>query len=162
MILSYLNCVAYDPSLQQEIMVFLIHEKLWDEATAKEKALFHKPKLSENEAAEIQWRAESIWLMLWAINKVDTLEVPTQEVSPEDIFPLLPPFFESTKDFINNATTRATAEIQDEADFTFRLNWAIRETSDRGQAIQGINIFAAYERYISLNWITGLAEEWQD
>lgn len=101
LILAYLNCVAYDPSLQQEVMMFLIREKLWDEATRKEKALFHKPMLSEDEAAEIQWRAESVWLMLWAINKVKTLELPDKEVNLPKVFMLLPGFFEITDDFLS-------------------------------------------------------------
>lgn len=162
LILSYLNCVAFDPSLQQEVMMFLIRERLWDEASEQEKALFHKPRLSEDEAALIQWRSESIWLMLWAINKVDTMALPTKTVNIEEIFPLLPGFFESTNDFIDNATTRDHAEILDESDLTFRMNWAIHEASSRDQTIPGIEPFVAYERYVSLNWITGVVDQWQD
>jgi hypothetical protein len=162
LILSYLNCVTFDPSLQQEVMMFLIRERLWGDASVREKAFFHKPTLSEDEAAEIQWRAESIWLMLWAINKVDTLELPSGEVKPEDIFPFLPGFFENTDDFIYTAKTRIHSEVLDEADFTFRLNWTIREASVRKQAIPGINESVAYERYLALSWITGLTDQWQD
>lgn len=162
LILSYLNCVVFDPSLQQDVMMFLIREQLWDEASAQEKALFHKPKLSEKEMAQIQWRAESIWLMLWAINKVQTLQLPSKAVNVYDIFALLPGFFETTTDFITNAKSRVHAEILDESDFTFRLNWAIREADNRNQTIPGINGYVAYERYNSLNWITGVVDQWQD
>lgn len=162
LIFSYLNCVAFDPSLQQEVMMFLIREKLWDEVSEQEKTLFHKPKLSENEAAEIQWRAESIWLMLWAINKVQTLELPSRTVDVQDIFALLPGFFERTNDFIDNAKSRVHNEILDEADFTFRLNWAIREAGMNNRTISGIDEFVAYERYVSLNWITGVVDRWED
>jgi len=156
LILSYLNCVAFDPSLQQEVMMFLIREKLWDDASAKEKTLFHKSKLSEDDMAEIQWRAESIWIMLWALHKINTLELPVKEINPEEIFPLLPGFLEITNDFIDTAQTRAYTEILGEADFTFRLNWAIREASHRGETLPGINEFVAYERYLALNWMIGL------
>ena len=161
LVLSYLNCVAYDPSLQQEVMLFLIREKIWDEASEKEKTLFHKLKLSEDEMAEIQWRAESIWIMLWALHKVNTLDFPLKEVNPEEIFPLLPGFFESTHDFVNTAQTRDHAEILDEADFTFRLTWAMREASQRDQTLPDINGFVAYERYLALNWMIGLNHDEQ-
>lgn len=160
LILSYLNCVAYDPSLRQEVMMFLIHEKLWDEATAHEKALVHKPKLSEQDIVEIQWRAESIWLMLWALNKVKSLELPANAVNSEEIFNFLPGFFENTGDFISTAKIRSCSEILDEADFAFRLNWALREATHRDQTLVGINSAVAIERYISLNWIVGITAEW--
>jgi len=162
LIFSYLNCIAFDPSLRDEVMIFLIREKLWDETSAQEKALFHKPKFSEREAAQIQWRAESIWLMLWAINKVETLELPSNEAQPEAIFPLLPGFFEPTAEFIEGAYSRSAAEILDEADFTFRLNWGFHEARGREQTIPGMNEFVAYERYVSLNWITGVVDQWED
>lgn len=162
LIFSYLNCVAYDPSLQQEVMMFLIHERIWDEATAQEKALFHKAKLSEPEVVAIQWRAESIWLMLWALNKVKALELPTREANSEEIFNFLPGFFENTGDFISSAKIRTPSEILDETDFTFRMNWALREANERGQTLTGLNASVAYERYVSLNWITGITDTWQD
>ncbi len=161
LIFAYLNCVAFDPSLQQEVMVFLIREKLWDEASSVEKALFHKPQLSEDETAEIQWRSESIWLMLWAINEVDILELRTKEINPEEIFALLPGFFENTEQFIQTADTRNSADILDEGDFTFRLSWAIREAEERGETIPGINAFVAYQRYVSLNWIMNITEHFE-
>lgn len=162
LVLSYLNCVAFDPGLQQEVMMFLIREKLWDDASEQEKALFHKPELTEREAAQIQWRAESIWLMLWAVNKVQTLELPSKTVNVQEIFPSLPGFFDITNDFVENAKSRVHSEILDEADFTFRLNWAVREAGMNNQTIPGIDAFVAYERYVSLNWITGVVDRWED
>lgn len=162
LIFSYLNCVALDSSLREEVVMFLIREKLWDDVSVQETALFHKPKLSEQEVAQIQWRAESIWVMLWAINKVETLGLPSDEVHPQAIFPLLPRFFETTSEFIDSATARARAEILDESDFMFRLNWGLREAHNRDKTIPGIDEFVAYERYVSLNWITGVVDQWQD
>ena len=162
LILSYLNCVVYDPSLQQEVMRFMIHERLWDEVTAQEKALVHKPKLSEQEIAEIQWRSESIWLMLWALNKVKNLDLPKNEVNTEEIFSLIPGFFENTSDYISTAKLRPRSDILDEADFAFRLNWALRESAQRNQTLVGINEGVARERYISLNWILGITTEWHE
>lgn len=161
LILAYLNCVAYDPDLQQEVMMFLIREKLWDEASANEKTLFNMPKLGDDQVAEIQWRAESIWAMLWAIDKVDSLELPVKEADLQAIFTLLPGFFEDTSDFIRTARIRDRAEILDETDFIFRLQWAIREADNRGEVVPQINASVSYERYVSLTWIIGIGDQWQ-
>mgnify|MGYP001294645147 CR=1 FL=1 len=58
--------------------------------------------------------------------------------------------------------SRSAAEILDEADFTFRLNWGFHEARGREQTIPGMNEFVAYERYVSLNWITGVVDQWED
>lgn len=150
LILTYLNCVANDPDLQQEVMMFLIREKLWDKATAEERDLFHKSPLSEDEVTLIVWRAESIWLLLWVINKVDTLDLPKHEVNLEDIFANLPGFFEPTGQFIKSSTRRPASDILDQYDLVFRVNWALKE-----DACPTVNAGVAYERYFALNWAAG-------
>jgi hypothetical protein len=162
LILTYLNCVATDHSLRQEVMMFLIHQKLWNHVTEEEKDLFHKTELTEGELSTILWRAESIWILLWSINKVDELELPNQEVDLQAIFPLLPGFFEPTDEFIRTASIRATSEILDQADFVFRLNWALREASLKGSPSTLFNESIAYERFFAINWVTGMRERWVD
>jgi hypothetical protein len=161
LVLTYLNCVANDPSLQQQVMMFLIHEELWDKATETEKALFHKTQLSDDERTNILWRTESIWMLLWIIQKVDEINLPANEVDLYEIFPLLPGFFESTDDFKTRATLRAVSEILDQADLMFRLNWALRqEGAVVNSSAQMFHPGVAYERYFSLNWVAGMYAEW--
>lgn len=159
-ILSYLNCVATDPSLQQQVMMFLIHEGLWDTATEEEKELFHKTPLTEEDIAIIFWRAESIWLLLWSINKIQKLELPEKEVNLYEIFPFLPGFLESTKDFIQTATIRSVSEILDQYDLMFRLNWAFKEADAQGTGTLPLNAGIAFERYFSITWVTRTREVW--
>jgi hypothetical protein len=163
LVLAYLNCVANDPSLQQQVMMFLIHERLWDKASKTEKALFHKTRLSEDERAKILWRTESIWMLLWIIQKVDEIDLPVNEADLYQIFPLLPSFFESTTEFRTSATFRDVAEILDQTDLMFRLNWALRqEGASENPSSQLFHPGVAYERYFSLSWVIGMYAEWDE
>lgn len=161
-VLAYLNCVATDPSLRQQVMMFLIQERLWEKTTTREKALFHKSPLPEDDLTVIFWRSESIWLLLWVINKIDNLDLPQQEANLHEIFPYLPGFFEATSDFINTATSRNISEILDQCDFIFRLNWALREPHLHGSATTALNPGIAYERYFAITWVTRMRPEWED
>lgn len=161
LILTYLNCVANDPSLQQEVMIFLIREKLWDKATEGERALFHRTPLTEKDLSVILWRAESIWALLWVINKVERLDLPDTEVNLHEIFARLPGFLQSTRYYINTATMRTTGEILDQLDFIFRLNWALRQTPQKGSRASTFNPGVVYERYFSLSWVTQTVKEWE-
>jgi hypothetical protein len=143
-------------------MMFLIREKLWDKVTEGEKMLFRKSPLGEDDLTTILWRAESIWLLLWVINQVDQLELPETEVDLNEIFPRLPGFFDDTADFINSATIRNISEIMDQSDLIFRLNWALRQTHLEGSRALTFSPGIAYERYFSLNWVTGAIAEWDE
>jgi hypothetical protein len=160
LILSYLSCVATDPSLQQPVMVFLIHEGLWDKATGEEKALFHKTPFTEDDLNIIFSRTESIWMLLWVINKLDQLDLPTTEAHLNYIFPHLPGFLEPTADFIEYATMRSVSEILDQSDFILRFYWALKEAAARGSETLTFSTHIAYERYFSLNWVTRPTEAW--
>lgn len=145
-ILSYLSCVATDPSLRQHVMKYLIDEGLWDKTSDDEKALFHKTPFTEDDLTIVFSRTESIWILLWVINTVDQLNLPETEAQLHDIFPRLPGFLEPTAGFIENATMRSVSEILDQCDFIFRFYWALKEADSRGSDTLTSNAHIAFER----------------
>lgn len=157
MILTYLNCVATQATLQTEILEYLKTQGLWEKASAQEKILFEKPALTEEDVNEISWRAEAIWLLLWCIHKVERLTMPKEEVDIDVLFPLLPPFMEDPAEYLETARVRSAAELLNEADFIFRLNWTMNQAP-----LEGLNARIAYERYFTINWVTSMRKEWDD
>jgi len=157
MILAYLNCIAIQEELQPVLLDYLKTQGLWVKVSTQEKILFEKPVLTEEEKDSIASRAEAIWLMLWAINKVDRLTLPTTEVDVDVLFPLLPPFMEDPTEYIAAASIRPTSDLLNEADCIFRLYWAMSKNP-----LEGLNDRIAFERYFTINWITGARKEWDD
>jgi len=161
-ILSYLNCVATDADLRESVVSFLKQENLWRQVTQEEMQLFHKIQLDEEEIGRILWRGEAIWLLLWIINRVDHLELPSAEVNTYAIFERLPAFMENTNDFITTATMRPLPEILDQSDLLFRLNWAMRQAQLDRSAEMGLNPGIAYERYYAINWVIFTRPDWDE
>ena len=161
LILTYLNCVALQQELKEEIINFLHQKNLWDKASPEEQRLFESSALTNEEEDYIRWRGESIWLLLWTINKVEKLELPVDMVSPQEVFMRLPGFMESTSDFITTATIRSKSNILDQSDFIFRLNWAMRQVNIHGLDKIALNEDIAYERYFAINWVTS-DKAWED
>lgn len=157
MILAYLNCIATQKDLQPVLLDYLKTQGLWEKVSVEEKLLLKKTSLTEEEINDIAWRAESIWLLLWAINKVETLTVPSEEVDIEMIFPLLPPFMDDPTEYLSTVHIRSVSEILNEADFLFRLNWAISKSE-----LENVNARIAFERYFAINWLTATRKEWDD
>lgn len=157
MILAYLNCIAIQQDLQPILVEYLKTQGLWVKVSAQEKNLFEKPELTEAEKDAIASRAEAIWLMLWAINKVERLTLPTTEVDVDQLFPLLPPFMEDPTEYVASASIRPTSDLLNEADCIFRLYWAMSKNT-----LEGLNDRIAFERYVTINWITGTRKDWDD
>ena len=161
LVLTYLNCVAADSNLQQDVIAFLKQESLWENASAEEKRLFEKSQLSEEDTSKIGWRGESIWLLLWTINRVDALDLPASEVNIRDVFERLPAFMSDTRDFIQSASIRPLSEILDQSDFIFRLTWTIHvQPGGTNEMIFDPSI--AYERHYAISWVTSAHETWDE
>ncbi|ABG59801.1 DUF4272 domain-containing protein [Cytophaga hutchinsonii] len=157
MILTYLNCLVTQEELQPIILEYLQTHGLWAKVSPNEKRLFEKTSFTDEEKDLIAMRAECIWVLLWSINKVERLTLPTREVNVDELFPLLPPFLDDPFDYIKDASLRTATEILNEADFIFRLNWAMSKTP-----VEGLNAHIAFERYFTVNWITSVRMEWED
>jgi hypothetical protein len=162
LILTYLTCAASQSALRQEIITFLKQEGLWEKTSETEKQLFHKAQLTDVEETMIAWRGESIWLLLWIMNKVDMLDLPTDEVDPHEIFARLPEFMTSTSDFVSAATIRPVSEILDQSDLIFRLNWAIKEADQYDSNETAFNPGVAYERHFAISWAMSISNQWDD
>ena len=162
LILTYLNCIATNKELSEDVIIFLKQDSLWDAASEEEKKLFTKSKLTLQEEDMIRWRGEAIWLLLWTIYKVEQLDLPAHEINPRDIFSLLPEFMTSTADFVATATIRPAFELLDQADFIFRLTWAIQKVQPVNTFDLELNPGIAYERYFAISWVISLRKQWED
>jgi Domain of unknown function (DUF4272) len=148
---------------RNEIVEFFKSAQLWDSVSEYEKKLLSKKKLTEKDKINISWKSECIYLMLWAINKIDNLGLPIDQCNIGEMLDLLPNAFDSTKGFIQNATVRPTAEILDNSDLIYRLHWAAREADSKDEDIPGdIDIGIIQEWHYAINWITYYDENWDD
>ena len=161
LVLTYLNYVSEEPDDGEKVISFLKDQKLWDSVSNDEKELFSK-ELSDKEHINISWRSEAIWLLLWVINKVDTVDLPNEEISISQILELLPDFMTDTKDFVQFATIRTVSEILDLSDLTYRLHWATRHTELNNLETLDLNSSIVQERHYAINWVTYYEDNWDD
>lgn len=163
LILVYLAFLSEVPDEKEAVIDFLKIHQLWDKVSPDEKKLYQKKKLTEQEAINILWRSEAIWLLLWSIHKVDQLKLPTVHVEVSEIMARIPEFFADPKDFIETAVVRSTTEILDASDLIYRLHWATRNAGLNNQPMPAkLDASVVMERHYAINWLTFYAEEWDD
>lgn len=161
LVLIYLNILKDGGS--KEIIQFLKDEHIWDSVSKNEEALFNKDILTKKEQINISWRSEAIWILLWAINKIERLDLPIQECEVSEIMQRVPKFLEPTKTFVNNASTRSLSEILDISDLIYRLHWASRN-SELGTDSNPIDLNSGIlqEWHYAINWVTYYNDDWDE
>ncbi|WP_262919228.1 DUF4272 domain-containing protein [Niabella hibiscisoli] len=122
-----------------------------------------KKILTRQEEVNISWRTEAIWLLLWAIHKVENLALPTHEIEPNDIFERLPEFLSDPSGFIREAMVRPTSAILDMSDLVYRLHWAAKNADLNNEPMPGgLKLSIVMERHYAINWLTFYADDWDD
>jgi hypothetical protein len=163
-ILAYLGVYA-EGGDKEEIISFFKAQQIWNSVSENEQSLFTKNKLTKKDKIKISWGAEAMYLLLWAINKVDSIDLPTDQVDTGALLDLLPEFLEPklTNQFITTATVRPTHEILDQSDLIYRMHWAVRQAEiDDMDTPAEIDAGIIEEWHYAINWLTFYAEDWDE
>ncbi|HRF79191.1 MAG TPA: DUF4272 domain-containing protein [Flavobacteriales bacterium] len=161
LVLAHLNLVAEVPKERAEVVEFLKETCLWQAVSPKEQELFGR-KLSKQEAIDISWRTECIWVMLWVLGKFPTIELPTEQVEVDELFAFIPELATDHTAFVQTAKLRPVPEILDFSDLTYRLHWAARQADLDGDQRTPLILSAVREQHYAINWITYYAEDWDE
>ncbi len=147
---------------QEKILETLRSQGLWEAVTPEENTWFTQDRLSGQALINTSWRTESLWVMLWALGKIDRLTWPTAHCNIEQIRQVMLKNQDS-KVFIESAALRSESQILDETDQVYRIHWAIRDAQLKGNPIPG-NLIpgVVMERHHSLNWLAGYEATWDN
>ncbi len=160
-----LYCIAGLPhGLDREKTIeWLKKEDLWDDVTPQEKKYNFSDKPTEQAKIDSSWRIEAVWVLLWTLGKIDTLDFPIKMCDVDKVQTLLPEPGTSTKEFIKNASLKTKKEILDETDMIYRIHWAVRDAQFNDKEFPAnLNSGVITERHYVLNWLTLYADEWDD
>lgn len=158
--LAVVNLVAFNSISPEEATEYLQNYNLWDFTTENEKEFLANP--TDDKKANESWKCEGIWVLMWALNKIETLDFPDEFCDLENIDPDNYPVGQD-KDpniFIDSIVSiRSKSEILDANDLYYRFNWACVDDRINGREIEGINPGIVYERQYALNWLINYMEQ---
>ncbi len=141
---------------------------LMNELTEDEKIYFDEEKsaeISKDDAYQMQWRLEMCVPLFWACGFRKKLEYPSEMMDTVAEIQLIGGC-QSFQELMKHVKMRTPAEILDEADLIFRMDWACVEArlqndpSLMGDLLQDVVV----ERHKGLNWLIGAygAEDWDN
>lgn len=163
-ILAITNLVAFGNISSEWAIEYLKEGEMWDYVTPAEKFFLANP--TDEKKSNETWKCEDIWVLMWALNKVDDLGPVDQLCAltniPAEEYPVAENRFPN--EFIAGlGTLRSAKEILDAADLYYRADWACVDARIKGREMENAHPGVVYERHYALNWLINyMNQDWDD
>lgn len=147
----------------REISEWLRSENFLNELTDREKQAFAITELPDAEmrwkqralqSNLLSWRAESLYVLLWAAGEVSDLIAPDERMDGSQIIDILPTLGEPLQPFIRRIGMRSRDEILAELHYYFFLHHCVGDIYEKyGEIVDGVDLMIVTERLQALWWI---------
>jgi hypothetical protein len=148
---------------RESLVAWLKDEVLWESVSPKEKEFLQIKSPARQEVIMATWRVESLWVLLWALGKVEKLILPREICDMELLQEIMSAAVTTPLEFATDATLRSSSEILDAMDLIYRIDWAVVDARLLDHDVPGgFDPGVVYERHYALNWLTCYSEDWDD
>jgi hypothetical protein len=162
--LAICNFVAFDHLSGGQALNYLEGYHLLHLLSPQERTFLEKP--TRQRKMQETWKSEAIWVLLWALGKVDDLGSPASlcdlNAVAEADYPVGPnkdpnTFIQAVK------SSRSFAEVLDTNDLYYRLHWAVVDARLQEKEIAQLHGGVVYERHYALNWLINYRnQDWDE
>ncbi len=147
--------------IEQEHLEKAVKHKNITSFSPREQYVYEAQELTEEDRLYATWRYEALYLMLWALNKIEELRFPNEICDVKEVVDLI--FTPSREEFEQSAQLRSKEEILNKLDETYRMHWACVDARIQGKIIKEIIPSIIYERHYALNWLVNLQNvDWDE
>jgi hypothetical protein len=145
-----------------EIVEWLTDESIWACASPAERQLLTASDAADEELSDARWRQEAQWALLWTINKIDFLGLPTGTCDTAQLVDsIMPGLGESIEPFVSSARLRPPGELLAEEDRTYNLHCYARQAPRKNAMPSDLVYGVLFQRHYAFEWLTGDVE-WDD
>ena len=162
LVLCGMEAASYNED-RRTIVSWLKSEGLWKDASPQERSFLQSKKPTNRQLINASWRVEALYLLLWALRHIASIEVGKTPAEPPRLKGLLP-FLGPTSDFITNSELRPQVEIFDMNEKVYEAHWSVRNARvNSTPAPEDIDPGVIMERHYGINWLMGYCgQSWDD
>jgi uncharacterized protein DUF4272 len=129
--------------------------------TPAELAFITNPSPTRQQLTDFTWRYECVHVLLWALGHIEKLQPPNQICDVPGEISIIRNL--SREKLSSTSHPRSLSEILDQADYYYRLHWAVVELRLNGKSSDKANEEIIDERHKALNWlIRYMGQNWDD
>jgi len=147
------------------IIEWLKNQDLWTHVSPREQEflLSNKPgKLLAEDRKGAQWLQEAQWALLWTIQKVASLGLPTGTCDTIKIIDeIMPGLGDDTKAIISSAELRPAPELWAEDDRIAMLYRSVQQASQQDEMPEDLIYGVLFQRRYAFEWVRN-GDEWDE
>jgi hypothetical protein len=166
--------------VSSDLVAWLRREELWNAVTGRECDFLLSKKRTVQQDVDATWRAEAIIPLLWSLGLISDVPSPKEVCDVRSIENLLPPLFESVREFISSAELRSDSKIYNANEEIFHIHWEVRDAQlskkpvspgqlsrmpvpSKESNTKYYNASVVQERHYALNWLIGYCgQHWDE
>ena len=119
----------------------------------------HSP--TQQQLTDFAWQYECVHVLLWSLGHIEKLQPPNQICDVPGEISIIRNL--GREKLSSTAHPRSLSEILDQADYYYRLHWAVIELRLNGKSSDKANEEIIDERHKALNWlIRYMGQNWDD
>lgn len=146
----------------EPIVAWLRAQSIWQQASPAEQRLLEAADPPGQELSDARWRQEAQWALLWAINKVEGLGLPTQTCNTAALVDsIMPGLGESIESFVSSASLRLPGELLAENDRVYNLHCYARPAIRKNELPNDFVYPVLAQRHYAFEWLTS-NDLWDD
>jgi hypothetical protein len=138
---------------------------IWDRVSPREQAflLSRKPKrLLEEDRKGARWLQEAQWALLWAIQKVESIGLPTQTCDTTRLSKeIMPKLGDDIQLFISSAELRPAPVIRAEDERVYRLHCEAQRAFELDEQPDDLVYGVLFQRRYAFEWLR-VGDDWDD
>lgn len=139
---------------REAIRQWLVEQNIWNQASPNEQQFLLSPRIPKEDNSGTRWLQESQYALLWAIQKVDHLGLPTETCdSIKLIDDIMPEFGGDVESFISTAELRPPMEIRAEEERNRRIYYYSQQEGKEDEVPGDLIYGVLFQRYYSLSWL---------
>lgn len=161
LILQGIVAIAY--GVESEPIIEWFQEKnMWEQVTKKEREFLTNSSPTQETINKFRCQVEAEWTLLWAVQKVETLGLPTKYCnSAKLVDEIIPPLGDDIQPFTDSSILRTPGELLAEDNRTYNM-WCYAQPARRnGTLPEDLNLTVLYQRRYAFEWLDGF-QEWDD
>jgi hypothetical protein len=150
---------------REPIIEWFKNQSIWDQVSPREKAflLSQKPyRLLEEDRRGARWLQEAQWALLWTIQKVESIGLPTKTCDTTRLAKeIMPGLGDDIQPFISSARLRPAPTLRAEDERVYKLHFEARQAYELDAMPDDLVYGVSFQRYYAFEWLRS-GDDWDD
>ena len=150
---------------REPIIEWFKNQNIWDQVSPREQTFLLSSvpsRLLEEDRKGARWFQEALWALLWTIQKVETIGLPTKTCDARRLAKeIMPELGDEIQPFVSSAKLRPLPTIRAEDERVYTLHREAHQAYEQGEIPDDLVYGVSLQRHYAFEWLRS-GNDWDD